>query len=218
MDPYEYERRKRQRDAFEKAAADRYSSQYGLERFDKGMADNKKKMDSKYIPTNGELKQASKRQKDEDDMYEKFKAHRQKSKDNTGRIDYQKALETPFDGYTPWWATKGNEAPKQQETPKQNPSVWGKLKKKIGLGESINEETNVKMKERTFKTKSGRDGWVRVEIFNDGNSEYEFEVGDDYLSGWLLIEDGELIDYDGCFELPNAVVKTVEMMGYKSAI
>ena len=60
------------------------------------------------------------------------------------------------------------------------------------------------MKARTFKreftTKSGYKGEVTINI-------------DKFGEGWLAIEDDTLVDYDGCFELPKSVTKTLTMNG-----
>lgn len=78
------------------------------------------------------------------------------------------------------------------------------------------------MKARTFKreftTKSGYKGEVTINIDEFGEGSYEVYVDkgtqeDYYLEGWLSIEGNELVDYDGCFELPKSVTKTLTMNG-----
>lgn len=81
------------------------------------------------------------------------------------------------------------------------------------LRQSLTEHfSKVKTKEKIFKTKSGKKCVVKIELNNNGDGWYEFEYGTSYLEGKLTIENNKLIDYDGCFDLPNPVIKTLEEM------
>ena len=59
-----------------------------------------------------------------------------------------------------------------------------------------------------FKFDNG--AWVSIHINNeDGDNLWEYQSNNDdddtYLYGTLMIENGEVIDYDGCYELPQEV-------------
>ena len=62
---------------------------------------------------------------------------------------------------------------------------------------------------------------IDVEIgFPDGDGDgwYEFYNDDDdywYAEGYLRFEDGELVDYDGCYNLPLCIQDKIIEKGYK---
>lgn len=67
---------------------------------------------------------------------------------------------------------------------------------------------------KQFTTKNGADGSVTIGIESNGEGYFEFVIDaispfeNDYqISGWLYVENNELMDYDGCFELPQRVVE-----------
>lgn len=48
--------------------------------------------------------------------------------------------------------------------------------------------------------------WVAID---KSEGLWEYQEGDDeesYLSGGFVVDGGTVIDYDGCFELPNVVI------------
>lgn len=66
-DEYERKRRDVQRRKFQEKAKEMYAKQYGLENFD---TEQEKPLDDRKEPTQGELKQASRRVKDMTDFYQ----------------------------------------------------------------------------------------------------------------------------------------------------
>lgn len=61
--------------------------------------------------------------------------------------------------------------------------------------------------------------WVCINKTTHG-WEYDQECVKDldedfYLEGSFTVEDGSVIDYDGCYELPQAVISALRRCGYK---
>ena len=84
----------------------------------------------------------------------------------------------------------------------------------------ISEKTEgtVKISKR-YKTKKGIVLCVDIEIDTTegyGSFEYWHENMEDdtYMEGGLWIEDNEVVDFDGCFDLPKAVKKALNDSGY----
>lgn len=74
-------------------------------------------------------------------------------------------------------------------------------------------------KSNEFKFDSG--AWVSVHKGGDtceGSWEYQSDEddGETYLNGMLWIEDGVVVDYDGCFELPEEVKIALEELGIRT--
>jgi hypothetical protein len=88
------------------------------------------------------------------------------------------------------------------------------------LKENFEEEEEINIVKK-LKDKNGRTHEVEIYLERyqdedgsyilDGN--YEWSRGSSYLEGMLRIQNNEVIDYDGCFELPSAVYKVLEMEG-----
>ena len=88
------------------------------------------------------------------------------------------------------------------------------------LKENFEEEEEINIVKK-LKDKNGRVHEVEIYLERyqdedgsyilDGN--YEWSCGSSYLEGILRIQNNEVIDYDGCFELPSAVYKVLEMEG-----
>jgi len=58
---------------------------------------------------------------------------------------------------------------------------------------------------------------VEIELNNDGRGTWQVASthDDGYGSGSLSIEGKEVVDYDGCFELPSRVKEILVKLGYK---
>ena len=88
--------------------------------------------------------------------------------------------------------------------------------KKI-LKEGMDNGTIHKIKK--FRTKpSNLPVEVIINISADGRGDFEYSVdgGDeDYIEGYLCVEDNEVIDFDGCYDLPRAVKLTLDELGIK---
>jgi hypothetical protein len=58
---------------------------------------------------------------------------------------------------------------------------------------------------------------VEIELNNDGRGTWQVASthDDGYGSGSLSIEGKEIVDYDGCFELPSRVKEILVKLGYK---
>lgn len=54
--------------------------------------------------------------------------------------------------------------------------------------------------------------WVQIDCVN---LVWEYDDEEDYMSGNFIVEDNTVIDYDGCFELPQEVVDEMIRLGYK---
>ena len=55
--------------------------------------------------------------------------------------------------------------------------------------------------------------WVNI---GEDNASYEYEVNNNentYIEGSLIIEGRDLIDYDGCYELPKEVELALSELG-----
>jgi hypothetical protein len=61
--------------------------------------------------------------------------------------------------------------------------------------------------EVTVGIKSDRYGWFEVYDIETGGQEY-------YAEGGLWFDNKELVDYDGVYELPDAVLNELSKMGY----
>ena len=80
----------------------------------------------------------------------------------------------------------------------------------------ILKESSQETKIKKFRTKSGAPVEVVINLSVDGEGDFEYSVdgGDiDYVSGYLRVEDNEVIDFDGCYDLPKAVKLTLKEMG-----
>lgn len=79
-------------------------------------------------------------------------------------------------------------------------------------------EKKVRDKRSTeFKFDNG--AWVCVCAgYEDGSGSWEYQADEDdeetYSEGGLWFEGKELVDYDGCFELPKEVAIAVKDLGY----
>jgi len=76
----------------------------------------------------------------------------------------------------------------------------------------------IENKHNEFRFDNG--AWVRIilkEDSEDGSWEFQSDEDDEetYSEGCLLFENKELIDYDGCYELPKEVEMAVNELGYK---
>lgn len=67
---------------------------------------------------------------------------------------------------------------------------------------------------KQFTTENRGTGSVTIGIESNGEGYFEVIIDaispyeNDYqISGWLYVENDELIDYDGCFELPREVAE-----------
>lgn len=64
--------------------------------------------------------------------------------------------------------------------------------------------------------------WVCINKTTHGweyDQECEKDEDEDfYIEGSFGVEDGTVIDYDGCFELPQAVISALRRCGYKIAL
>ncbi len=81
----------------------------------------------------------------------------------------------------------------------------------------ISEKT-IKNGAHEFKFEGG--AWVKLDIDGEYGS-WEFQEDEDdeetYSEGGLWFEGMELVDYDGCFELPEEVAAAIKELGYKVA-
>ena len=80
----------------------------------------------------------------------------------------------------------------------------------------ILKESSQETKIKKFRTKSGAPVEVVINLSVDGEGDFEYSVdgGDiDYVSGYLRVEDNEVVDFDGCYDLPKAVKLTLKEMG-----
>lgn len=79
-------------------------------------------------------------------------------------------------------------------------------------------KTKIEIVKFDFTFRSG--AWVSLEFDGGVNSaswEFQADKDDDdtYLSGCLWFDDGVLVDYDGCFELPNEIGFSLKKLGFK---
>lgn len=85
------------------------------------------------------------------------------------------------------------------------------------LKENLNNDTIHKIKK--FRTKSSNlPVEVEINIGPDGRGDFEYSVDggvEDYIEGYLYVEDNEVVDFDGCYDLPNAVKLTLNELGIK---
>jgi hypothetical protein len=80
----------------------------------------------------------------------------------------------------------------------------------------ILKENSQETKIKKFRTKSGAPVEVVINLYDDGEGDFEYSIdgGDiDYVSGYLRVEDNEVVDFDGCYDLPKAVKLTLKEMG-----
>ena len=60
------------------------------------------------------------------------------------------------------------------------------------------------------------ESWVRIDLIDEM---YEYQSnpkdGETYISGMLQFEDNVLVDYDGCYELPDEVIEAVKDLGHE---
>lgn len=69
---------------------------------------------------------------------------------------------------------------------------------------------------KKFRTKSGKPVEVEITLDENGEGDFEYSIDGgeyDYISGMLIVEDGEVVDFDGCYDLPKAVRITLKEMG-----
>lgn len=75
----------------------------------------------------------------------------------------------------------------------------------------------IERKNDEFKFDNG--AWVKISIYDSesGSWEYQSDVDDEqtYSEGGLWFEDKWLVDYDGCYELPEEVLMALHDLGYK---
>lgn len=84
----------------------------------------------------------------------------------------------------------------------------------------LNEsEGNTIHKVKKFRTKqSNLPVEVVINIGPDGEGDFEYSVDggvEDYIEGYLYVEDNEVVDFDGCYDLPRAVKMTLSELGIK---
>ena len=84
----------------------------------------------------------------------------------------------------------------------------------------LNEsEGNTIHKIKKFRTKpSNLPVEVEINIGPDGEGNFEYSVDggvEDYIEGYLYVEDNEVVDFDGCYDLPRAVKMTLDELGIK---
>ena len=84
----------------------------------------------------------------------------------------------------------------------------------------LNEsEGNTIHKIKKFRTKqSNIPVEVEINIGPDGEGNFEYSVDggvEDYIEGYLNVEDNEVVDFDGCYDLPRAVKMTLDELGIK---
>lgn len=83
------------------------------------------------------------------------------------------------------------------------------------LKENLNNGTIHKIKE--FRTKpSNLPVEVKINIGPNGEGNFEYSVdggAEDYIEGYLYVEDNEVVDFDGCYDLPQAVKLTLKELG-----
>jgi len=77
----------------------------------------------------------------------------------------------------------------------------------------------LKVSERTTEFKFDNGAWASVYIdTEDGDGSWEYQSDEDdeetYSEGGLWFEGKELVDYDGCYELPQEVAMAVKELGY----
>lgn len=80
----------------------------------------------------------------------------------------------------------------------------------------ILKESSQEQKIKKFRTKSGILIEVVINLDDNGKGDFEYSVdgGDiNYISGYLCVEDNEVVDFDGCYDLPKAVKLTLQEMG-----
>ena len=73
--------------------------------------------------------------------------------------------------------------------------------------------------ERSTEYKFDNGAWVCVYTgYEDGTGSWEYQSDEDdeetYSEGGLWFEDKTLVDYDGCYELPEEVVMAVTELGF----
>lgn len=85
------------------------------------------------------------------------------------------------------------------------------------LKENLDNGTIHKIKK--FRTKlSNLPVEVEINIGPDGEGDFEYSVDggvEDYIEGYLCVEDNEVVDFDGCYDLPKAVKLTLNELGIK---
>jgi hypothetical protein len=80
----------------------------------------------------------------------------------------------------------------------------------------ILKESSQEQKIKKFRTKSGAPVEVVINLSDDGEGDFEYSIDGgniDYVSGYLRVEDNEVVDFDGCYDLPKAVKLTLKEMG-----
>lgn len=73
----------------------------------------------------------------------------------------------------------------------------------------------IESKNKEFKFDNG--AWAKIDIDGESGSwEYQEDEDDEetYSEGGLWFEGKELVDYDGCYELPEEVALAVRELGY----
>ena len=73
---------------------------------------------------------------------------------------------------------------------------------------------------RSTEFKFDNGAWVCVYAgYEDGTGSWEYQSDEDdeetYSEGGLWFEGRELVDYDGCFELPEEVKLALQELGFK---
>ena len=78
--------------------------------------------------------------------------------------------------------------------------------------------TEKKTNEGAHEFKFDNGAWVSLDVDGEyGSWEYQEDEDDEetYNEGGLWFEDKELVDYDGCFELPEEVKLALDDLGYR---
>ena len=74
--------------------------------------------------------------------------------------------------------------------------------------------------ERSTEFKFDNGAWACVYAgYEDGEGSWEYQSDEDdpetYSEGSLWFEDKKLVDYDGCYELPEEVILAIKELGYE---
>lgn len=88
------------------------------------------------------------------------------------------------------------------------------------LNKVLNEsEGNTIHKVKKFRTKpSNLPIEVVINIGTNGEGDFEYSVDggvEDYIEGYIYVENNEVVDFDGCYDLPRPVKMTLDELGIK---
>lgn len=120
-----------------------------------------------------------------------------------------------------WASTASNGIPVQFESKQEQKIRISESELKHVITESVkkvlNEENSTIHKVKKFRTKqSNLPVEVVIDIDSNGEGEFEFSVDggvENYCSGYLYVEDNEVVDFDGCYDLPSPVKTTLKELG-----